>query len=69
MAAALTIYFKYYRIQMNINKKYPIKESGYSIISKVMRMIPSIGYSLVLITSKIIYKNIATSLTNFGKKK
>lgn len=69
IALSLTIYFKYYRIQHNINENYPIEESSYSIKSKVMRMIPSIGYSLVLITSKLIYKKVATYLTEFGKKK
>ena len=65
---ALTVYFKYYRIQKDIDHKYPLKKkkSTITIEGKIIRMLPSIGYSLSIIPMKVIYKKIATYLTEFG---
>ena len=68
LAVSLTIYFTYYRIQKKTNDKNPLDDSSPVVQSKIMRMIPSTGYSLLLIPIKLIYKKLATFLTDFGMK-
>jgi len=66
---SLMIYFKYHRIQINTNDKHPLEESVVLSSAKFIRLTPSIGYSLILMPLKLIYKKVATFLTDFGKKK
>jgi hypothetical protein len=67
LALALTIYFTYYRIQKSTNDQYPLKESVLLVQAKFMRMVPSTGYSLLIIPINMVYKKLATFLTDFGK--
>ena len=69
LAISLTIYFTYYRIQKKTNEEYPLTAPAVGVQTKVMRMIPSTGYSLLVIPIKLIYKKLATFLTDFGKEK
>ncbi len=69
LALSLTIYFTYYRIQTKTNNNYPLDKSVLVPKAKIMRIIPSIGYSLLIIPINMIYKKLATFLTDFGEKK
>ncbi|UJR16383.1 hypothetical protein I4U23_003286 [Adineta vaga] len=62
---AMTLYFTYYGIQERTNTNYPLTNSGIPVETKVRRMIPSTGYSLLVIPVKLIYKKLATFLTDF----
>jgi hypothetical protein len=66
LAISLAIYFTYYRIQKSTNDQYPLEDSSFSAQSKIMRMVPSAGYSLLIIPIKLAYKKLAIFLTDFG---
>ena len=68
LALSLTIYFTYYRIQRNTNDRYPLTQSLALVQAKFMRMVPSTGYSLLILPINIVYKKLATFLTNNGRK-
>ncbi|CAF3286759.1 unnamed protein product [Rotaria sp. Silwood2] len=65
LALSLWIYFAYYRIQIKTDHNYPLDGSLFSIHTKLMRTMPSAGYSLLIIPMNLIYKKIATYLTDF----
>ncbi|CAF1634206.1 unnamed protein product [Adineta ricciae] len=65
LALALTLYFTYYKIQQRTNENFPLGNPSNPIETKVRRMLPSMVYSLSLIPVKLIYKNIATFLTDY----
>ncbi|CAF0803540.1 unnamed protein product [Rotaria sordida] len=65
LALSLWIYFGYYRIQIKTNNNYPLDSSLFSIHAKLMRTMPSAGYSLLIIPMNLIYKKIATYLTDY----
>ena len=67
LALSLTIYFTYYRIQRTTDEKYPLTKSLSLVQAKFMRMVPSTGYSLLILPINIIYKKLATFLTDFGR--
>ena len=67
LALSLTIYFTYYGIQNRTNDQYPLAESVFLAKAKVMRMVPSTGYSLLIIPINIMYKKLAAFLNNFGR--
>jgi hypothetical protein len=69
LAVSLTIYFTYYGIQKKTNNQYPLDGSLFVAQAKAMRIVPSIGYSLLIIPINMMYKKLATFLTNFGKTK
>ena len=66
LATSLTIYFTYYRIQAKTDKTYPLDGSILFVRAKVMRMVPSTGYSLLIIPINMAYKKLATFLTKTG---
>ena len=66
LTLSLSIFFTYYGIQQTTNAKYPLDETVSFIRSKFMRLVPSAGYSLLIIPINKGYKQLATYLTNFG---
>lgn len=68
LAVSLWVYFAYYRIEMKTEKRYPLDNSVFSIHAKFMRMVPSAGYSLLIIPMNLVYKKVAILLTEYGKK-
>jgi hypothetical protein len=69
LAISLTMYFTYCRIQKKTDDQYPLDGSVFMAKVKVMRLAPSIGYSLLIIPINMLYKKLATFLTDYGKKK
>ncbi|CAF1291293.1 unnamed protein product [Adineta steineri] len=65
LALTLWIYFTYYAIQKKTEKTYPLDKSIYLPRAKVMRLAPSIGYSLFVVPLNMVYKKLATYLTNY----
>ncbi|CAF1320639.1 unnamed protein product [Adineta steineri] len=65
LALTLWIYFTYYAIQKKTEKTYPLDKSIYLPKAKVMRLAPSIGYSLFVVPLNMVYKKLATYLTNY----
>lgn len=61
------MYFTYCRIQNSTNEKYPIDGSIFFIKAKAMRLMPSIGYSLIIAPVNTAYRALAKYLNNFGK--
>lgn len=68
LAFSLWIYFTYYRIQKKTDEKYSLEKSLFLIQGKFIRMIPSAGYSLLIIPMNFVYKKLAIFMTNFGRK-
>ncbi len=69
LAFSLWIYFLYYRVQKKADENYPLETSLFVIQAKFMRMIPSAGYSLLIIPMNFVYQKLAIFMTNFGTKK
>lgn len=69
LALSLWIYFAYYRMQRKADKNYSLDDSVFSIHAKVMRTLPSTGYSLLIALMNLIYRKIATYLNDYGKNK
>jgi hypothetical protein len=67
LATSLSIYFTYYGIQQSTNDRYPLDASALFASAKFMRMIPSAGYSLLIIPINLAYRKLATRLTDFGR--
>lgn len=67
LAFSLWIYFAYYAIQKKTDEKYPLQKTGLLPQAKLMRMVPSAGYSLLIIPMNLVYKKLAVLMTNFGK--
>jgi hypothetical protein len=66
---SLWIYFTYNRVQKTTDEKYSTEgKSVFSIQAKVIRMMPSAGYSLLILPLNLIYRKLATFMTNFGKE-
>ena len=66
LVLSIWIYFIYHRIQISTNQNYSSNDDA-SIDIKLIRMIPSIVYSILIILMNFIYKKIAIILTNFGR--
>ena len=64
---SLTIYFTYCRIQNRTDEKYPLDGSISFIKARVMGLVPSIGYSLLVGPINMAYRELATFLTDFGR--
>ncbi len=69
LAFSLWIYFLYYRVQKKADENYPLETSLFVTQAKFMRMIPSAGYSLLIIPMNFVYQKLAIFMTNFGTKK
>ena len=69
LALSLMIYFTYYRIQRKTDHEYPLDGSVFVAQAKVVRMVPSTGYSLLIIPINMIYKKLATFLTDYGRQR
>ncbi|CAM4753214.1 unnamed protein product [Rotaria magnacalcarata] len=65
LALSLWIYFAFYGIQMKTDHDYPLDDSLFFIHAKLMRTLPSTGYSLLILGLNLIYRKIATHLTDF----
>jgi len=68
LAFSLWIYFTYNRIQKKADDNYPLKKSLFFIQAKFIRMMPSAGYSLLIIPMNLVYTKLAIFMTNFGNK-
>ena len=69
LGLSLLLFFVYHRIQIRTDRNYPLDISTFLISSKYIRMVPSIGYSLMIIPLNLIYKKLAEYLTDFGNLK
>lgn len=67
LAVSLWIYFTYYRIQKKTDDNYPEGKSFALLPSKLIRLTPSAGYSLSIIPLNLVYRKLATFMTDFGK--
>ena len=67
LALSLWIYFAYYAVQQKTDKKYPLETPAILPTAKLMRMVPSTGYSLLIIPMNLIYKKLAIFMTNYGR--
>ena len=67
LALSLWIYFAYYAVQKKADQRYPLGEAGFLPQAKLMRMVPSTGYSLLIIPMNLVYRKFAVLITNFGK--
>ncbi len=65
VALSLWFYFLYYRIQKKAEENYPLKKS---FQAKFMHLIPSAGYSLLIIPMNFVYQKLAILMTDFGTK-
>ena len=65
IAIAFSLMIIYYHYQYLIDEKF----SNDTIQHKIIRMLPSFVYSFVVIPLNIIYKLVATYLTNWGNLK
>ena len=63
------MFFTYYGIQQSTNDRYPLEGSISFVQAKVMRIVPSAGYSLLIIPINQGYKRLATFLNDFGKER
>jgi hypothetical protein len=69
LATALTVYFTFYRTQHKIHKQYQLDDPSLPPMKiKIMRMLPSVCYSLTVIPLKLGYEKLATYLNNNGKR-
>lgn len=67
LAFAITFYFSHYRLQQDVNAQYPLTpDAPLPLAAKIRRMLPSTGYSVLVIPVKLIYKKLATFLTDYG---
>jgi hypothetical protein len=70
LGVSLWIYFTYNRIQKKADEQYSTETKSLAFVqSKVVRMMPSAGYSLLILPLNLIYRKLATFMTNFGTKK
>jgi len=67
LALSLWIYFTYYRIQKTVEENYPLETSSFLAYTKSVRMLPTAGYSLLIIPMNLVYQKLATIMTNYGK--
>ncbi|CAF1211313.1 unnamed protein product [Adineta ricciae] len=65
LALSLWIYFAYYAVQQKTDKRYPLEATAILPTAKLMRMVPSTGYSLLIIPMNLIYKKLAIFMTNY----
>ncbi len=67
LALSLWIYFAYHKVQKKADENYPVDKSVTLLPGKLMRMMPSTGYSLLIIPMNLVYKKLAIFMTDFGK--
>ena len=67
LALSLWIYFAYYAVQQKTDKQYPLEATAILPTAKLMRMVPSTGYSLLIIPMNLVYKKLAVFMTNYGR--
>ena len=68
LGASLWIYFTYYRIQKKAEEKYPLDKSVVIMQTKVIRLMPTAGYSFLIIPLNMVYRKLAVFMTNFGRR-
>jgi hypothetical protein len=68
VALSLWIYFLYHRVQKGTDENYPLEGSLLGVQATFMRLMPSAGYSLLIIPLNLVYQKLAIFMTNFGTK-
>lgn len=66
VTAAVWIYFKYDQVQRKTNENFPLDKETRSISRKLMRFVPSAGYSILIVCLNYFYRKLASTLTDFG---
>ena len=65
LGISLWIYFTYYRIQKKTDENYPLESSLMLIQAKYIRLLPSVGYSLLIIPLNSVLYQISSNYDRF----